>query len=346
MLYRSALRASRAFTPRLASTHSRLVSSLVFLEHKAGKLNEASLSAVTAATTLGNDTHGLLVGTKSEIENVLDRAKEIKDLSKIYLATSDSYSHSFAEALASLLASIVSAKDVSHIFAAHTAVGKNVFPRLAGLLDSSLIADIIALESSGDTFTRPIYAGNAVLTIKSSPKDSVKVVTVRSTAFDKAAVANGSALVEDVDIITVDIPTQFVSEELTVSSRPDLASAARVVSGGRALKSKESFDTILDPLADSLGAAVGASRAAVDAGYADNSLQVGQTGKVVAPELYVAIGISGAIQHLAGMKESKMIIAINKDPDAPIFQVADVGLVADLFESVPQLVKEINNVKI
>jgi len=208
-----------------------------------------------------------------------------------------------------------------------------------------MIADIIDLESSGDTFTRPIYAGNAILKVKSSPKDKIKVVTVRTTAFDKAPATGGSASVEEVEASTSDTSTKYLSEELTVSSRPDLASAGRVVSGGRALKSQENFGKVLDPLADALGAAVGASRAAVDAGYADNSLQVGQTGKVVAPELYVAVGISGAIQHLAGMKESKMIVAINKDPDAPIFQVADVGLVADLFDAVPELVKKIEAAK-
>ncbi|WVO13462.1 hypothetical protein L204_101078 [Cryptococcus depauperatus] len=341
-MFRSAL---RALKPKFATTQSRHASSLVFLEHKGGKLSDASLSAVTAAKSLGNDTHGLVIGSKSEVEGVLEQAKKINDLSKVYSAVSDSYSHVLTETVAPLLASITSSKDISHIFAAHTAAGKNVFPRLAGLLDKSLIADIIALEPSGDTFTRPIYAGNAILKVKSSPKDDVKIVTVRTTAFDKAATGSGSASVETIDTASTESPTKYVSEELTVSSRPDLASATRIVSGGRALKSKETFDRIMDPLADSLGAAVGASRAAVDAGYADNSLQVGQTGKVVAPELYVAVGISGAIQHLAGMKESKMIIAINKDPDAPIFQVADAGLVADLYEAVPELVKEIGKAK-
>ncbi|WVQ84002.1 hypothetical protein IAT38_006147 [Cryptococcus sp. DSM 104549] len=344
-MFRAALRTSRLASPLSSLAQRRLASSLVFLEHKGGKLNDASLSAVTAAKTLGNDTHGIVVGSKSEVDGVLEEVKKIDGLSKIYTAASDSYAHTLAETVAPLLASVIPAKDVSHVFAGHTAVGKNVFPRLAGLLDSSMIADIIALESSGDIFTRPIYAGNAILKIKSSPKDKAKIVTVRTTAFSKAAVGSGSASVEEVEATTTESPTKYVSEELTVSSRPDLASAPRVVSGGRALKSKESFDKVLDPLADALGAAVGASRAAVDAGYADNSLQVGQTGKVVAPELYVAIGISGAIQHLAGMKESKLIVAINKDPDAPIFQVADVGLVADLFDTVPELVTKIEQAK-
>ncbi|WVW78748.1 hypothetical protein I302_100709 [Kwoniella bestiolae CBS 10118] len=343
MLVRAALRTSRLSS--LAATQRRLASSLVFLEHKNGKLNDSSLNAVTAAQSLGSDTAGIVVGSKSDVDGVLEEVKKIDGLTKVYTAASDAYSHSLAENVAPLLASVLPAKNISHIFAAHTAVGKNVFPRLAGLLDSSMIADIVALESSGDVFTRPIYAGNAILKIKSSPKDKFKIVTVRTTAFDKAKTGGGSASVEEVEATAGDASTKYVSEELTISSRPDLSSAARVVSGGRALKSQENFNKILDPLADALGAAVGASRAAVDAGYADNSLQVGQTGKVVAPELYVAAGISGAIQHLAGMKESKMIVAINKDADAPIFQVADVGLVADLFEAVPELTKKIEGAK-
>ncbi|EIW68707.1 hypothetical protein TREMEDRAFT_71892 [Tremella mesenterica DSM 1558] len=323
----------------------RLASSLVLLEHKGGKLNESSLTAITAAKVLNGDTAGIVVGSSSDVEAVTGQAKTIEGLSKIYTASSDAYSNSLAENVAPLLAAVLPAKNITHLFAAHTAVGKNVFPRLAGLLDTSMIADIIALEPSGDTFTRPIYAGNAILKVKSSPKDKIKIVTVRTTAFDKASIGNGSATVESVDTVSSDSTTKFISEELTQSSRPDLSSASRVVSGGRALKSQESFTQIIEPLADALGAAVGASRAAVDSGYADNSLQVGQTGKVVAPELYVAVGISGAIQHLAGMKESKLIVAINKDPDAPIFQVADAGLVADLFEAVPQLTKKVQENK-
>ncbi|WRT65026.1 uncharacterized protein IL334_001967 [Kwoniella shivajii] len=343
MLVRAAVRTSRLSSSAIAQR--RLASSLVFLEHKNGKLNDSSLHAVTAAQSLGSETAGIVVGSKSDVDGVLEEVKKIDGITKIYTAASDSYAHALAESVAPLLASVLPAKKISHIFAAHTAVGKNVFPRLAGMLDSSMIADIIALESSGDVFTRPIYAGNAILKIKSSPKDAIKIVTVRTTAFDKAKVGGGSASVEDVEATSTDAPTKYISEELTISSRPDLSSASRVVSGGRALKSQENFNKILDPLADALGAAVGASRAAVDAGYADNSLQVGQTGKVVAPELYLAAGISGAIQHLAGMKESKMIVAINKDADAPIFQVADVGLVADLFEAVPELTKKIEGAK-
>ncbi|WVQ76765.1 hypothetical protein IAR50_006439 [Cryptococcus sp. DSM 104548] len=339
---RPVLPSARLLASRVPPPGRRLASSLVLLEQKAGKLNEASLTAVTAARSLGSETQAILFGSKSELVQALGEAKKIDSISTVYTASSDSFAHLLAESVAPFIASFIKDKGVTHVFAAHTAAGKNIFPRLAGLLDSSLIADITALEASGSQFTRPIYAGNAILTVASSDKDAVKVITVRPTAFERASTESGSATVEELtESGTASSHTKFVSEELTVSARPDLASASRVVSGGRALKSKDSFDQVLDPLADAFGAAVGASRAAVDAGYADNSLQVGQTGKVVAPELYVAVGISGAIQHLAGMKESKMIVAINKDPDAPIFQVADAGLVADLFEAVPQLVEEV-----
>lgn len=226
------------------------------------------------------------------------------------------------------------------MIAAHTAFGKNLLPRVAALLDTQQISDITAIESE-NTFVRPIYAGNAIATVESS--DSIKVVTVRGTAFAAATPESGSAAIEQGIDPNPASPTEWVSEDLAKSDRPDLATASKVVSGGRGLKSKEDFDKVLVPLADSLGAAVGASRAAVDSGYADNSLQVGQTGKVVAPQLYLAVGISGAIQHLAGMKDSKVIAAINKDADAPIFQVADVGLVGDLFDVVPQLTDKLKN---
>jgi electron transfer flavoprotein alpha subunit len=222
----------------------------------------------------------------------------------------------------------------------HTAFGKNLMPRVAAMLDSQQISDITAIEND-KTFVRPIYAGNAIATVESS--DTTKFITIRGTAFAAAEVSNGSATVEDGADPNPSISTEWVSEDLAKSDRPDLATAGKVVSGGRGLKSKEEFDKVMLPLADALGAAVGASRAAVDSGYADNSLQVGQTGKVVAPQLYMAVGISGAIQHLAGMKDSKVIAAINKDPDAPIFQVADVGLVGDLFEKVPELTEKIKS---
>jgi electron transfer flavoprotein alpha subunit len=226
----------------------------------------------------------------------------------------------------------------THVIANHTAFGKNVMPRVAALLDSQQVSDITAVENES-TFVRPIYAGNAIATVESS--DPVKIITVRGTAFPAAEVAGGSAAIEEGVDPNPESSTEWVSEDLTKSDRPDLATASKVVSGGRGLKSKDEFNRIILPLADTLGAAVGASRAAVDDGYADNSLQVGQTGKVVAPQLYMAVGISGAIQHLAGMKDSKVIAAINKDADAPIFQVADVGLVGDLFEKVPELTEKL-----
>ncbi|CAD6566595.1 MAG: Electron transfer flavoprotein alpha-subunit [Tremellales sp. Tagirdzhanova-0007] len=299
MIPRAAFISSRG----LSLSCRRAASTLVYLEHKGGKLNDSSLHALTAARTVDGDAAVIVVGSKADVDKVAAEAK--------------TYILHHMNPTPTLSPKFLPSKSFTHLFAAHTAVGKNIFPRIAGSVDSSMIADIIGLGPSGEEFTRPIYAGNAILKIKSSPKDKIKVITVRTTAFDKAAIGNGSASLEAVDAVFTDTP--------------------RVVSGGRALKSQENFGKVLDPLADALHAAVGASRAAVDAGYADNSLQVGQSGKVVAPELYVAVGISGAIQHLAGMKESKMIVAINKDADAPIFQIADVGLVADLFEAVPEL---------
>ena len=233
-----------------------------------------------------------------------------------------------------MLAENIKKGGYTHVVAAHTAFGKNVMPRVAALLDSQQVSDVISIESD-NTFVRPIYAGNAISTVEST--DPIKVITIRSTAFPAADISGGSAAIEGGSDPKAESTTEWISEDLAKSDRPDLTTATRVVSGDRGLKSKEDFDRIMLPLADTLGAAIGASRAAVDSGYADNSLQVGQTGKVVAPQLYLAVGISGAIQHLAGMKDSKVIAAINKDGDAPIFQVADVGLVADLFEKVPEL---------
>ncbi|KAK4238635.1 hypothetical protein C8A03DRAFT_14909 [Achaetomium macrosporum] len=315
----------------------RLLSALAILEQCGGKLNAGSLSAISAAQKLGGPVHGFVAG--SNIKPVAEEAAKVEGVEKVIAVENGAYDKGLPENYAPLLVENIKKGGYTHVIAGHSAFGKNVMPRVAALLDSQQISDITAIEND-KTFVRPIYAGNAIATVESS--DPVKVITVRGTAFPPAPVAGGSAAIEDGVDPKVDSPTEWVSEDLTTSDRPDLATASKVVSGGRGLKSKEDFDRIMLPLADSLGAAVGASRAAVDSGYADNSLQVGQTGKVVAPQLYMAVGISGAIQHLAGMKDSKVIAAINKDADAPIFQVADVGLVGDLFEKVPELTEKLN----
>ena len=306
------------------------------LEQRDGQLNHASLSAVTAAQKIGASITGIVAG--SSIKLVAEAAAKVKGIEKIIMVDNADYDKGLPENYAPLLAENIKKEGFTHVFAGHSAFGKNMMPRVAALLDVQQISDIIEIQSE-DTFVRPIYAGNAILTVQSS--DKIKLVTVRGTAFAAAEAEGGSAqVVEGIDP-KVEITTEWVSEDLAQSDRPELASAKRVVSGGRGLKSKEQFDQIIPPLADALGAAIGASRAAVDSGFADNSLQVGQTGKNVAPELYLCAGISGAIQHLAGMKDSKVIAAINKDADAPIFQVADVGLVGDLFEKVPELTEKL-----
>ncbi|PQE29118.1 electron transfer flavo domain-containing protein [Rutstroemia sp. NJR-2017a BBW] len=328
------------------SALARLLSSLAVLEQKEGKLNPGSLAAVTAAQKLGGPVTAFIAG--SNIKSVAEEAAKVAGIEKIIavdngaydrlLFTNTSSTQGLPENYAPLLVENIKKGGFTHIIVGHTAFGKNLFPRVAALLDVQQISDITSIENE-NTFVRPIYAGNAIATVESS--DSIKVFTIRGTAFAAAAAEGGSATIEDGVDPKVESPTEWVSEDLAKSDRPDLATAGRVVSGGRGLKSKEEFDKVMLPLADALGAAVGASRAAVDSGYADNSLQVGQTGKVVAPELYLCAGISGAIQHLAGMKDSKVIAAINKDPDAPIFQVADVGLVGDLFEKVPELTEKL-----
>ncbi|TDZ33678.1 putative electron transfer flavoprotein subunit alpha [Colletotrichum trifolii] len=310
----------------------RLLSTLAVLEQREGQLNHGSLSAITAAQQLGGTIHCFVAG--SNIKAVAQEVAKVQGIHKIITVENGAYDKGLPENYAPLLVENIKKGGYTHVIAGHTAFGKNLFPRVAALLDSQQISDITSVENE-TTFVRPIYAGNAVATVESS--DAVKVVTIRATAFPAAEFDSGSAAMEEGVDPNSESPTEWVSEDLAESDRPDLATASRVVSGGRGLKSKEDFDKIMLPLADALGAAVGASRAAVDSGYADNSLQVGQTGKVVAPELYIAIGISGAIQHLAGMKDSRVIAAINKDADAPIFHVADVGLVGDLFEDVPEL---------
>ena len=302
---------------------------LVIADHSNDAVNDATHKTVTAALQFGGDVDVLVAGENAGAAAA--EAAKIDGVRKVLHADAAPLKKQLAEAMEAIILPLMDGYDA--LFAPATTMGKNVTPRIAAKLDVMQISEIVALESQ-DTFTRPIYAGNAIMTVKSS--DAKKIVTVRGTAFD-AAGTNGSATVETITGDTGAGKSEFVSEEMTKSDRPELTAAKTIVSGGRALGSEDDFQKYIEPLADKLGAAVGASRAAVDAGYAPNDYQVGQTGKIVAPELYVAIGISGAIQHLAGMKDSKIIVAINKDEEAPIFQVADYGLVADLFNAVPEL---------
>ncbi|MBF0355234.1 MAG: electron transfer flavoprotein subunit alpha/FixB family protein [Alphaproteobacteria bacterium] len=304
---------------------------LVVAEHDNAILKPATLNAVTAAVQIGGSVDLLVAG--HNCRKVAEAASQVAGIAKVLIADDASLAHPLAEALAPLVAGL--AKGYSHVLAPATTTGKNILPRVAALLDVAQISEICAVESP-DTFVRPIYAGNALATVRSS--DAIKVMTVRGTAFDAASASGGNAVIEAVAASFDAGLSSFVSAEITKSERPELTAARIIVSGGRGMASAENFK-MLEELADKLGAAVGASRAAVDAGFAPNDLQVGQTGKIVAPELYVAIGISGAIQHLAGMKDSKVIVAINKDEEAPIFQVADYGLVADLFQAIPELNK-------
>jgi len=306
------------------------MSVLVLAEHDNKALKDATLAAVTAATQLGGDVHLLVAG--ADCAAVATDAAAVAGVAKVLLADDAAYAHALPENLAPLIVGLMSSYDA--FVAPATSRGKNTSPRVAALLDVAQISDILSVESP-DTFTRPIYAGNAIATVRSA--DAKKIITVRGTAFAKAETSGGSAAIETISAAATSDKVSFAGAELTTSARPELTAAKIIVSGGRALGSSEKFHEYIDPLADKLGAAVGASRAAVDAGYAPNDYQVGQTGKIVAPELYVAIGISGAIQHLAGMKDSKIIVAINKDEEAPIFQVADLGLVGDLFTLVPEL---------
>lgn len=310
------------------------MSILVIAEHDNEALKAATLNTVTAAAQLGEVS--LLVAGHN-CSAVAEAAALIQGVSKVLVADAEQYAHPLAEALAPLVQA--QAAGNSHLMAPATTFGKNLMPRVAALLDMAQISDVISMEDA-DTFKRPIYAGNAIATVKSD--DAVKVITVRGTAFDAAATEGGSATIESIDVAEVTNLSRFVSQELSISERPELTSAKVVISGGRGMGSGENFH-LVETLADQLGGAVGASRAAVDAGFVPNDYQVGQTGKIVAPELYVAVGISGAIQHLAGMKDSKVIVAINKDEDAPIFQVADYGLVADLFEALPELTQSLAN---
>ena len=302
---------------------------LVIAEHDNQSLKAATLNTVAAAQKIGGDIHVLVAG--ANCQSAAQQASQLNGVSTVKVADAAHYQNQTAENLTALV--IANAAGYSHILAPATTFGKNLAPRIAALLDVAQISEITGVESA-DTFVRPIYAGNALATVKSA--DAVKVITVRSTAFDAVNLEN-SAKIESISPAADTAQSTLTNRELTKSERPELGAAKIIVSGGRGLGSGENYHQLLEPLADKLGAALGASRAAVDAGFVPNDYQVGQTGKIVAPQLYLAIGISGAIQHLAGMKDSKVIVAINKDPDAPIFQVADYGLVADLFEAVPQL---------
>jgi electron transfer flavoprotein alpha subunit len=307
---------------------------LVIAEHDNASVKGATLNTVAAAQKIGGDVHVLIAGHNAQ--GAAEAAQKIAGVAKVLLADAPHLAEGLAENVEATVLGI--AKNYSHIVAPATAYGKNIAPRVAAKLDVAQISEITAVQSA-DTFERPIYAGNAIATVQSS--DAIKVITVRATGFDAVAAQGGSASIEKIDAAADRGISQFVNREVTKLDRPELTSAQVIVSGGRGLGSGENYTKVLEPLADKLGAALGASRAAVDAGYVPNDYQVGQTGKIVAPQLYVAVGISGAIQHLAGMKDSKVIVAINKDPEAPIFSVADYGLVGDLFALVPELVSEL-----
>src|SRR5690554_876296 len=304
------------------------MSILVIADHDNKVLNPAMLKTMTAAQAMGDDIHMLVMG--EGCQSVAEEAAKVTGVNKVLCADNAAYGHFLAENLSALVVSL--GKNYSHIVTAATTTGKNFMPRVAALLDVAQVSDVVAVESA-DTFRRPIYAGNAIATVRCN--EAIKVITVRATAFDAVAAEGGSAAIEAVSDVFSSDKVKFVGEELAKSERPDLTSARVVISGGRGMQNGENFK-LLEGLADKLGAAIGASRAAVDAGFVPNDMQVGQTGKIVAPELYIAVGISGAIQHLASMKDSKVIVAINKDEEAPIFQVADYGLVGDLFDILPE----------
>ncbi|MEM5450155.1 electron transfer flavoprotein subunit alpha/FixB family protein [Paraburkholderia guartelaensis] len=310
---------------------------LIIAEHDNQVLKAATLNAVTAAARLSDDIHVLVAG--SQCANVAEQAARVAGVTRVRVADAAHYGHALAENLAALVVKV--APEYSHVLAPATTTAKNVMPRVAALLDVAQVSDIVAVESA-DTFVRPIYAGNILATVRSA--DRIKVITVRTTAFDAASTQGGGAAVEPLEPAPEMAGARFVSQQLTRSERPELTAARRVVSGGRGMASGENF-ALLEDIAGKLGAAVGASRAAVDAGFVPNDYQVGQTGKVIAPQLYVAVGISGAIQHLAGMKDSKVIVAINKDEEAPIFQVCDYWIVGDLFKVLPELSHELDKLQ-
>ncbi|QUX95300.1 electron transfer flavoprotein subunit alpha [Marinomonas sp. CT5] len=309
------------------------MSVLIIAEHDNKSLKPATLNTVTAATQIDADVHMLVVGF--ECQTVVEQASQVAGVTKVLVADNAAYEHQLAENVSKLIVEV--AGGYEHILAPATTTGKNTMPRVAALLNVAQLSDVIKVESA-DTFVRPIYAGNAIATVKTT--DAVKVLTVRATGFDAAASSGGNAEREVLSQVISSDRSRFVKEQLAESDRPELTAASVIISGGRGMGNGDNF-ALLEGVADKLGAAIGASRAAVDAGFVPNDLQVGQTGKTVAPDLYIAVGISGAIQHLAGMKDSKVIVAINKDEEAPIFQVADYGLVADLFDAVPELEKSL-----
>lgn len=322
---------------RFFSSTRASLDTLAFVESAQSKITPTSLSAINAASKIGEPITVIVAG--SEGEAIKDEAAKIPGINKVLVAKGTQYDHYLSEELSPLFKDVIQSSNFTHFFTPASAVGKSVLPRLGALLDVQPLSDIIKIEAK-DTFVRPIYAGNALATVQSS--DKIILASVRGSAFPPVELGAEAVPIEEVAATTESTNrTEFVSEQLITSERPDLGSASKVVSGGRGLKNKETFDGLIEPLAAKLNAAVGASRAAVDSGFCDNSLQVGQTGKIVAPELYVAVGVSGAIQHLAGMKDSKTIVAINKDPEAPIFNVADIGLVADLNEAVPELTSKL-----
>jgi electron transfer flavoprotein alpha subunit len=314
------------------------MTTLLLAEHDNKTLKDSTNKTLTAAKALGGDVHVLVAG--SACKAVADAAAKLDGVSKVVLADAPAYDHALAEPAAALIVSLAGGYDA--IIAPATTNGKNILPRVAALLDVMQVSDVSKVLGP-DTFERPIYAGNAIQTVKS--KDAKKVITVRTSTFQATGEGGAAAPVEAAAAVADPAISSFVGEELSKSERPELTSAKVIISGGRAMQSRENFTKYIEPVADKLGAAVGASRAAVDAGYAPNDWQVGQTGKVVAPELYIAVGISGAIQHLAGMKDSKVIVAINKDEEAPIFQVADYGLVADLYQALPEFGAELDKIK-
>ncbi|KAK6460183.1 electron transfer flavoprotein alpha-subunit [Scheffersomyces coipomensis] len=322
---------------RLFSTSSTRLNTLVFVESSKSKVSPASLSSITAALQLGKPVSALVAGPEGEI--IANDVSKINGITKVIVAKGDQYNHYLPEELSPLVKDILTNNNFTHFVTAASAVGKSLLPRVGALLDVQPISDIVKVESE-HTFVRPIYAGNALSTVKSN--DKLILTSVRSSAFAPIEISDATNPIEEFSgNISSNNRTEFVSESILSSERPELGSASKVVAGGRGLKNKETFDQLLEPLAIKLNAAVGASRAAVDNGFCDNSLQIGQTGKIIAPDLYIAVGISGAIQHLAGMKDSKTIVAINKDPESPIFNVADIGLVGDVNEIIPELTEKL-----